>query len=136
VIAACALRSAHFAEGIDLSALLGDECVAYEADRVLLAQRSGDGAFELDDETASRINQERDRGQPLEGRVQQQVDEAMGQDFSGVRVHDLSEANELNQELNAKAFTTGQDIFFHEGAYDPHSSSGQELIAHELAHVV
>lgn len=41
VIAACALRSAHFMHGIDLSALLGDERVPYEADRVMLIQRSG-----------------------------------------------------------------------------------------------
>jgi hypothetical protein len=41
VIAACALRAAHFSNGINLSALLGDERVAYEADRVMLVQRSG-----------------------------------------------------------------------------------------------
>jgi hypothetical protein len=41
VVAASALRSAHFADGHDLSALLGDERVAYEADRVLLIRRSG-----------------------------------------------------------------------------------------------
>jgi replicative DNA helicase len=41
VMAACALRSAHFSKGSDLSALLGDERVSYEADRVLLIQRDG-----------------------------------------------------------------------------------------------
>jgi hypothetical protein len=41
VITACALRSAHFSNGNTLSALLGDERVAYEADRVILAQRVG-----------------------------------------------------------------------------------------------
>jgi hypothetical protein len=38
--------------------------------------------------------------------------------------------------LNAKAFTTGSDIFFRNGAYSPQSSGGQELLAHELTHVV
>ena len=38
--------------------------------------------------------------------------------------------------MDAKAFTTGKDIFFKEGAYDPHSTSGKELLAHELTHVV
>jgi hypothetical protein len=42
----------------------------------------------------------------------------------------------LNQQLSAKAFTTGQDIFFRQGAYDPGSGNGRELIAHELTHVV
>jgi hypothetical protein len=42
----------------------------------------------------------------------------------------------LNQSIQAKAFTTGQDVFFRQGAYDPGSRGGQELIAHELTHVV
>jgi hypothetical protein len=46
------------------------------------------------------------------------------------------EADSLSHQLGAKAFTTGQDVFFREGNYDPHSSGGQELIAHELTHVV
>jgi len=33
-------------------------------------------------------------------------------------------------------FTTGQDIFFKQREYSPGSSSGRELLAHELAHVV
>ena len=41
VMAACALRAEHFSNGNDLSALLGDERVPYEADRVLLVQRKG-----------------------------------------------------------------------------------------------
>ena len=60
----------------------------------------------------------------------------MGHDFSGVRVHTSAESDTLNQQLSAKAFTTGQDIFFKQGEYNPGSSSGKELIAHELTHVV
>ena len=101
----------------------------------LLTQRSS-GAFDLDDDTAARINRERDGGQPLDGKIQAQMNDAMGHDFGGVRVHTSSESNDLNQRLNAKAFTTGQDIFFRDGAYEPHTSGGQELVAHELAHVV
>jgi hypothetical protein len=102
----------------------------------LLAQRSGEGAFELDDDTTTRINQARGGGQALDSSVQEQMSANMGHDFSGVRVHTSSEADQLNQQLSAKAFTTGQDIFFRQGAYDPGSSGGQELIAHELTHVV
>jgi len=102
----------------------------------LLAQRSGDGPFDLDDETANRINRERGGGQSLDSNVQARMSDATGQDFSGVRVHTGSESHALNESLSAKAFTTGHDIFFREGAYDPGSSSGQELLAHELTHVV
>jgi hypothetical protein len=62
--------------------------------------------------------------------------QAMGADFSGVKVHTDSQSDQLNQSIQAKAFTTGQDVFFRQGAYDPGSREGQELIAHELTHVV
>ena len=44
--------------------------------------------------------------------------------------------DQLNQSIQARAFTTGQDIFFRQGQYDPGSKGGQELLAHELTHVV
>lgn len=100
------------------------------------AQRSGEGSFELDDDTASRISRERSGGQPLESALQERVSTTMAHDLSSVRVHTSKESDDLNRQLGAKAFTTGQDIFFREGAYDPHSSGGRELIAHELTHVV
>jgi hypothetical protein len=102
----------------------------------LLAQRSGDGPFDLDDETADRINRERGDGQALDSSIQTKMNAATGQDFSNVKVHTGPESHALNESLSAKAFTTGHDIFFREGAYDPGSSSGQELLAHELTHVV
>jgi hypothetical protein len=64
------------------------------------------------------------------------MERAFGADFSSVKVHTDAEADTLNQELNARAFTTGQDIFFRQGEYSPGSGSGQKLIAHELTHVV
>ena len=42
IIAAAALKSERFNDGDDLSALLGDERVPYEADRVLVVNRNGD----------------------------------------------------------------------------------------------
>jgi hypothetical protein len=63
------------------------------------------------------------------------MSDSTGQDFSDVKVHTGPESHALNEQLSAKAFTTGSDIFFREGAYDPGSSGGQELLAHELTHV-
>ncbi len=102
----------------------------------LLAQRSGSEPFELDDETAAGIQSQRGGGPPLDTAVQAQMGQAAGYDFSSVRVHTSPQADALSQQLNAVAFTTGQDVFFRGGAYQPGSSGGQELIAHELAHVV
>ncbi len=83
----------------------------------------------------SAINRARGEGQLLDDGVQAQMSQTLGHDFSGVRVHTGEEADALNRQLSAKAFTTGQDIFFQRGAYDPASGSGHELIAHELTHV-
>ncbi len=102
----------------------------------LLAQRSSDGGFDLDDDTAGRINSQRGGGQALDAGVQTKMGEATGHDFSGVKVHTDAESHTLNEQLGARAFTTGQDVFFRSGEYNPGSSGGQELLAHELTHVV
>jgi len=102
----------------------------------LLAQRAGQEPAELDDETASRINNVRGSGQALDATVQEQMSDALGTDLSQVRVHTSPESDQLNRQLGAKAFTTGQDIFFRSDAYDTHSTGGQQLLAHELTHVV
>jgi hypothetical protein len=136
----------HTPEGVDLASTVAgmQDTVGNRAVQRLLvtrapgglAQRSGDGPSELDDATAGRINRERGGGQPLDGNVQASMGEATGHDFSGVKVHTSPESDALSQNLGATAFTTGQDVFFRAGAYDPGSSSGQQLLAHELTHVV
>lgn len=103
--------------------------------RRLISRSGGRGPFKLDDETAGRIERERVGGQPLAADLQERMGQAMGMDLDGVRVHTSPEADALNRRLGAKAFTTGRDIFFRAGAYDPHTTAGQELIAHELTHV-
>jgi hypothetical protein len=99
-------------------------------------RQGGVEGFQLDDETAGRIHRARSGGQPLDGAVQAQMSGALGYDFSGVRVHTDSEADVLSQQLSAKAFTIGQDIFFRRGEYSPGVGSGWKMIAHELTHVV
>ena len=84
----------------------------------------------------SAIADSRGSGQPLAPRLQAQIGQVMGADFSGVRVYTNSQSDRLNQSIQAKAFTTGQDLFFRQGEYLPGSRRGQELIAHELTHVV
>jgi hypothetical protein len=101
-----------------------------------LAQRSPGGAVELEDDFEKRVQQERSSGHSLEPEVCHELEQELGSDFSGVRVHTSSEADHLNLHIGARAFTTGEDIFFQSGAYDPNSSAGRQLLAHELTHVV
>lgn len=84
----------------------------------------------------SAIASARGGGQLLELGLQKRFGQAMGTDFSRVRVHTDSRADALNQKFSSSAFTTYQDVFFRMGEYQPESRAGQELLAHELMHVV
>lgn len=75
-------------------------------------------------------------GQSLAPSVQRNMEGAFGVDFSAVRIHTGENAQQLNRDLNARAFTHGTDIHFNSGEYQPSSPAGQHLLAHELTHVV
>lgn len=91
---------------------------------------------ELDPGVEASIQSARGGGQALDAGVRAQMEPAFGADFSGVRVHTGAEADRLNHAVSARAFTTGKDLFFRSGEYNPGTSSGRELLAHELTHVV
>ncbi|HWN68441.1 MAG TPA: DUF4157 domain-containing protein, partial [Haliangium sp.] len=79
---------------------------------------------------------ERSRGAPLPGAVRGRLEQALEADLSGVRVHTGATSNEAARELDAVAFTIGQDIHFADGSFDPGSARGEALLAHEVAHTV
>ena len=97
--------------------------------------RSGGGPGRLDRELARAIDERRGRGRELDGDARARLEHTMDEDFSDVRVHDDAEAHELSKAVSAEAFTTGSDVFFQAGKYEPSSSAGQKLLAHELTHV-
>lgn len=75
-------------------------------------------------------------GQPLSISSRKLFESRFGSDFSGVRVHTDADAAESANAIHARAYTAGQDIAFGAGEYSPDTSRGQELLAHELTHVV
>ncbi len=91
---------------------------------------------DLDSELAGVIDGARGKGQPLPGNLRAGMEHSFGADFSNVRVHTDAKADALNGAVSAHAFTTGSDIFVRRSDYNPGSRSGQELLAHELTHVV
>ncbi len=91
---------------------------------------------DVDTDVARSIQSAKGGGQPLHDGVRSSMEKGFGADFGGVRVHTGGQADALNRSLNARAFTTGKDIFFGKGQYNPGSTGGQELIAHELTHTV
>jgi hypothetical protein len=99
-------------------------------------QRSGDGSGPVDDEIGRQIQSKRGTGSALDDATRADLEPALGSDFSDVRVHTDSQADSLNRAVSAEAFTTGKDIFFRAGNYNPGSADGRKLLAHELTHVV
>jgi hypothetical protein len=82
------------------------------------------------------INSLQGGGQPLSESTRAFFEPRFGMDFSGIRVHTDSQAAETAQSVQAKAFTTGQNIVFGAGEYAPESGQGRRLLGHELVHVV
>jgi Domain of unknown function (DUF4157) len=90
----------------------------------------------LETGTEAAINSARRGGTPLDGGVRGAMENAFGADFSQVRVHAGPASAELNDRVQAKAFTIGSDIFFRDGFPDGRTRPGQELLAHELTHTI
>ena len=75
-------------------------------------------------------------GSSLPEGVRNQMESSMGHDFSDVKVHTDTKAQNAASSVQAQAFTVGNDIVFNEGKYNPGSPDGDRTIAHELTHVV
>jgi hypothetical protein len=88
------------------------------------------------DGITSQINSSRGGGSKMDHSTQHFMESRFGTDFSGVRIHTGSQAVQMSRELNAQAFTVGNDVFFNEGKYSPNTNSGKHLLAHELTHTV
>lgn len=95
-----------------------------------------DNSSERTEDLESRLQAGKGQGQPLDDKTRGSMEGSFGSDFSGVRIHTGGEATQLSNDLNAKAFTHGNDIYFNEGSYNPETSSGKHLLAHELTHTV
>lgn len=75
-------------------------------------------------------------GRPLPDDTRSFFESRFGRDFSRVRVHTDTAAEESARDINAQAFTHGRHIVFAAGKFDPASGAGQRLLAHELTHVI
>jgi hypothetical protein len=102
----------------------------------LRVQMAGAKGADVDEAIARAIQSKRGGGATLDSGAKKGMEQAMGKDFSDVRVHSDSDADSLSRSVQAKAFTTGKDIFFRSGEYQPGSTEGNKLLAHELTHVV
>jgi uncharacterized protein DUF4157/lysine-specific metallo-endopeptidase family protein len=110
------------------------ECDQCKKKRISLSrQAAGAGPVSVDSRVRSALESP---GQPLEKETRSLMESRFHHDFSSVRVHTGTRAEESASALQANAYALGRDVVFGHGRYNPSSEDGLHLIAHELAHVV
>ncbi|MFN3848744.1 MAG: DUF4157 domain-containing protein [Spirosomataceae bacterium] len=83
-----------------------------------------------------QLNSTKGGGSPMPESVKSEMESGFGHDFSSVRLHTDSNAVQMSKNLNAQAFAHGNDVYFNENKYNPHTTDGKKLLAHELTHTV
>ena len=73
---------------------------------------------------------------PLPEGERRHFERRLGADLGGIRIHADSTAHRAARDVHARAFSRGQDLFFGQGEYQPHTASGRHLLAHEVAHTL
>ena len=116
-----------------MSAMIGE--LESEEHEDVVVSRDARGSGIVDGVQAATLI-ERSRGQRLPGSVSARLSVALGTDISDARIHTDTAAQQAAEAVHAKAFAVGQDVFFAAGKYQPGTSEGDELLLHELTHVV
>jgi|GEM_PF-6191138 len=75
-------------------------------------------------------------GQNLPDEVRSFFEPKLGADFSNVKIHNDDSAAKSASSINALAYTSGNNVVFNSGQYNPNTDSGKRLLAHELTHVI
>lgn len=99
-------------------------------------QKRSEGESTISDSLSSSIQNSKGGGSSMDAGTQSFMENRFGNDFSSVKIHTGNQAVQMSKDVNAQAFTTGKDIYFNEGKYQPGSDSGKHLLAHELTHTI
>lgn len=84
----------------------------------------------------SQLNAAQGGGMPLPSGLKSMMEGGFGRDLSSVRIHTDAAAADMSELIDARAFTSGQDIYFNTGEFSPDTLHGQHLIAHEITHTL
>ena len=93
------------------------------------------GAQPAPDDVTTGVRDARGGGRPLPTWLRTPMEGALGVDLSSTRIHTDGRAGVMARSIQARAFTVGDDVFFGRGEYDPSSTDGRRVLAHEVAHV-
>jgi hypothetical protein len=99
-------------------------------------QRLGHGSFQAGTDVEKRLTSSKNGGSPMAPDVRAGMEQRFGADFSAVKIHAGPKDAELSRDIGAQAFTHGANIYMGQGKYDPGTTAGKRLLAHELTHVI
>ena len=114
----------------------GGECEECRQKRAGKIQRAAINATPVNQAPPIVHDVLRSSGQLLDNGTRALMEPRFGHDFSQVRVHTDNHAAESAWAVNALAYTVGNNVVFGAGQYEPQTTEGRRLIAHELTHVV
>lgn len=103
---------------------------------IMRKESSANMGMPVSNSFVNNLNNSKGSGSTLPKSTKGFMENAFSTDFSNVKIHNDAKANNLSQNINAKAFTHGNDIYFGAGQYSPNSYSGKSLLAHELTHTL
>ena len=84
----------------------------------------------------SKLKSRKGKGNQLPFTAKSEMERGFGADFSKINIHTDNEAEQMTKEMGAQAFTNGNDIYFNKNKFDPGSTEGKHLLAHELTHTI
>jgi len=127
--------------------IVQEKCVEYGAKKLqtkplshqitpLIQTKSNTSGQVATSSISNEIQSAKGGGNSIDSSTKNFMENQFGSDFSNVNIHTNNTAAHLNNQINARAFTVSNDIFFNKGEYQPNSNKGKHLLAHELTHVV
>ena len=112
----------------------GDQQIDHAADGISFTQ--DDSLLNVSPAIENKLDASKGAGNSLPEVVRSDMESSLGTDFKDVRVHTGTDAEKMNEKLNAQAFTKGEDIYFNSDKYNTQTKEGVHLLVHELTHVV
>ena len=112
------------------------KCEACENEEKTIQKKATETKKQTNSRIENTLSATKGSGKPLAGNTKMQMEKGFGVDFGKVRIHNNATSAQMSNHLGAQAFTTGNDIYFNSGKFNPSSKSGKHLLAHELTHVI
>ena len=111
-------------------------CEEEEKKKLMRKEAGGSSASQVSPSFTSTLHSAQGGGNKMNREMRHSMEGAFNADFSSVRIHRDSTADQLARSVSALAFTYGNDIYFKDGAYAETGTEGKRLLAHELTHVL